>query len=390
MGWTEKLPSGKFRGIYRTPDGRTRTAPGGPWTQNAAALRAANKAEADSRAPGWRDPEAGRRTWGEWCTAWWPTRQVEASTLATDTGRRDRHLTPRWADVPLCDITRQDIRAWAADLRDHGTAHDGKPGRPLAPATVQRIIHLLSASLLAAVDAGALTANPAARLNLGGASPIVERYLTREEYGKVRTELTKQADPAYPLLADLLVSTGLRWGEAVGLHRERLQPDRGVLEVIEVWTLTARTVKPYPKGKKRRVVPIPAWVDLPPSRDGDKCGHRHESGTCRSELVLVNSSGNVIDTSHFTKAWGKACKAAGVGHVRVHDLRHTYASWLIQAGVPLEEVGRLLGHISPVTTQRYAHLGATPSAAILAALSDPRATTKKNRQPRGLAGLRMV
>lgn len=131
-------------------------------------------------------------------------------------------------------------------------------------------------------------------------------------------------------------------------------------------------------------------MTIPDSREGTKCGHEHITGRCRSELVYVNASGSVVDSSHFTKALTRAAKAAGIGHLRVHDLRHTYASWLIQAGIPLEEVGRLLGHVSPITTQRYTHLGATPSAAVLAALSDPRPATKKTRQPRGLAGLRIV
>lgn len=75
-----------------------------------------------------------------------------------------------------------------------------------------------------------------------------------------------------------------------------------------------------------------------------------------------------MDGSRFRARWDAACRAAGVGHVRVHDLRHTYASWLLQSGVDLAEVGRLLGHTSPLTTQRYAHLAETPSAAVLEAL----------------------
>lgn len=97
-------------------------------------------------------------------------------------------------------------------------------------------------------------------------------------------------------------------------------------------------------------------------------GDGHDA--CRSPLVIASAAGTVVDGANSRKQWERACVRAGVGRARVRDLRHTYASWLLQAGVPLAEVGRLLGRVSPITTQRYAHLAEVPSAAVLAELGD--------------------
>ena len=56
------------------------------------------------------------------------------------------------------------------------------------------------------------------------------------------------------------------------------------------------------------------------------------------------------------KEFSVAREKAGLPHVRIHDLRHTCASWLINKGVDLYTVGKILGHASPMTTARYAHL----------------------------------
>src|SRR5262249_60166020 len=56
------------------------------------------------------------------------------------------------------------------------------------------------------------------------------------------------------------------------------------------------------------------------------------------------------------RAWTKVCKDAGIANMRLHDLRHSYASTLANMGVSLQVVGKLLGHSKATTTQRYAHL----------------------------------
>lgn len=346
MGWTEELPSGKYRALYRDRHGTRRSA--GTFDHKKRAADAAAVAEAEARKIGWRDPSAGLTSWGEWCAAWWDTRPVEAGTLQRDAYRRDKHLLPRWSDVALVDVTRHDVKAWAAAL-----------SKNLAPASVQRIVYLFSASLVAAIDAEILSVNPAFRVKIAKGETSVQRFLTRDEFAAVHAELPSDFDKA---IAGLLVGTGARWGEGIGAQIPRVDFARATFRIAETWDDTMRRVKPYPKGRKIRDVPAPDWVleDLAPLVRDRKRG------------LLFDRDGRMPILSNWrARVWVPAVAAADIGHARVHDLRHTYASWLIQSGVELAEVGRLMGHVSSQTTQIYAHLADTDSIRILRALPRP-------------------
>jgi integrase len=362
VAWAEKLPSGRYRGLYRDAHGKKRSV-GETFTHKARAERAAATVEAKVRRSLWSDPDAARRTWGEWADEWWPTRSVAGSTERVDKGRRSTHLDPRWGDVPIGSIRRHDIKEWAAAMRRRGTG----------ASTIQRAVHLLSASLAAAVDAEILDANPAARIDLPKGGQAMERYLTKEEFAAAVNELPTTHDQ---LVAYVLAYTGLRWGEMAGLHHNRLDLDRGLIAVVETFDEKNGTIKPYPKGKRARHVPVPGWLvemltELPQPKRGARCGLTHLEGTCRSSLVLTTESGTVMRNSNWADIWRDAVERADIGHCRPHDLRHTYASWLIQNGVELAEVGRLMGHVSTQTTAKYAHLGDTPTDAVMAALGTP-------------------
>lgn len=371
MAWAEKLPSGRYRACYRDGSGARRSVKGQTYTHKAAAVRAAAAAEDKARRLTRRDPNANRQTWGDWVKTWWPTRNVEPSTLKVDKGRLDRHLKPKWENVPLAEITRLGVKGWAAEMSRAG----------VGPTTVQRCVHLLSASLVAAVDAEVLDANPAARIKLAGSAEAQERYFTREEYAKLWEQMPTTLDQ---LVADVLVGTGLRPGEGSGLHWNRVDLGRGIVRVVETYDETSGEIKPYPKGKRVRDVPI--TPDLVASLRAEKlrreelgedlaagCGVPHRVGVCRSALVLAGPRGGVLRMSNWAyRSFKPALEYASVGHARPYDLRHTYASWLLQEGIPLAVVGQLLGHVSSQTTQIYAHLAAPPNAAVVAALSAPR------------------
>lgn len=369
MAWTHKLSSGKYRGRYRGPDGRTRTVPEGPFTHKREAQLAAAAAEAESRKLGWRDPAAAGRTWGEWCKEWWPSRKVAASTLKDQAGTRDLHLMARWGDVRLIDITRHDVKKWAAELRST-TDEDGEVTIHRAASTVRNVVFLLSSSLRAAVDAEILTANVAADLKLPQPAPGKEHFLTRPEFDR----LVEQLEGADRAMVLLLAGTGLRWGEAAGLHRHRIDTRRNMIEVVEAHVIKTNRIAPVPKGKRMRSVPIAPWVDLSAldTPDPGSCGVTHLEGECRGGLLLTadvgKHQGEIVTHASFVARFNRAVAAAGLGHVRIHDLRHTYASWLLQGGRPIAEVGKLLGHKASITTERYSWLAELASQDVLDAL----------------------
>lgn len=210
------------------------------------------------------------------------------------------------------------------------------------------------------------------RLKLPSRPPAGERFLTHAEF----VLLTEEFGDAFDVAAiALMAGCGLRWGEAMGLHRHRLDLERGWLRVVETWDPKAGQVEAYPKGKKVRDIPVPDWVGETLGRlavaSAGNCGHVHAAGRCRSNLVL-HGAGEMTDVNNWRKrVWAPALDRAKIGHARPHDLRHTYASWLVQNRVSIEEVARLLGHASSVVTQRYAHLADTPKDSVLTALGVP-------------------
>lgn len=357
MSWAEKLPSGKYRGLYRDAQNKRRSA--GTYTHKAEAVRKAGAAEEKARRQTWRDPESAKRTWGEWADEWWPSRSVAPSTLQVDRQRRAQRLDPRWGTVPLGAITRQDVKAWAAELKRDG----------LSAPTAQRCVHLLSASLAAAVDAEIIEVNPAAKIKIGGGSAVHERYLTREEYALLREQMPTVRDQ---IILDVLIYTGMRWGEMAGLHVARVDFERGIIRIAETWDEHTGQIKSTPKGKRPRQVPLtPELVEVLKNlpHEGQTCGYAHDRGRCVGPLLLTTEAGSVLRNQAWSgSVFRDAVKDSGIGHLRIHDLRHSYASWLAQDGVDLGEIGKMLGHRSAVTTQRYAHLVDEPSPAVLAAL----------------------
>lgn len=364
MAYVRKLPSGKWQARYRDAAGLERSA--GTFAHKREAERKAEVAEDKARGTFWRSDAGRQQRWGTWADeVWLPSRTVADATARGDRLRMKNHLRPRWEHVPVASISRTDVKTWAAQLAKSG----------LGPSSVRKCVALLSASLAAAVDAELIASNPAHQLNLPTAPTDLERFLTRGEFDVLAYHMPTERDL---LIVEMLAYTGLRWGELAGLHRARVDVGRQMLRVVEAYDADAHKMKAYPKGKQSRDVPLPAFLAVKIAQIGYPvgvdCGVPHASGRCPGPLLISAEKGGPLrNTNWASRVWRPSVRLAELGHVRPHDLRHTYASWLLQRGVPLAELSRLLGHAHSTTTERYAHLAEVPSVAILEALGEPAA-----------------
>lgn len=364
MAWTEELPPDRngvvrYRGVYRLADGRKRRK---TWDHKRAALRWALAEEQKVVDGSLRDPAKGRMRWGDWCDTWWPSRKLEPGALRSQVSLRDNHVHPRWGQTPLNEITHLDVQSWVNRLT---------PG--LSSSSARQCFYLLSASMKAAVRAGLIDHSPCFGVALPTLPPAPERYLTDDEIDA----LFFQLDGVYRVLVELLLETGMRLGEAVALHLQRIDFEAKTIEVVEVWDQYSRVIKSYGKGKRRRTVPLTphlegllmAWIRSQSLES--TCGFEHAKGSrCRSDLAMRGPRGSVLDPHNFTGVkWREALYFSGIGHARPHDLRHTFASRLVTAGVPMARVQKLLGHDSITTTERYGHLANEGHDEVLAALA---------------------
>ncbi len=251
-----------------------------------------------------------------------------------------KRLRPQWGPVLLKAIRQRDIEAIHRDLR-------------ATPYRANRVLSLLSHMFAKAVEWDLLDASP---LKKGIAKRLRfpeepnQRWLTAEEQGRLNKALDEYSDQRAADVIRLLLLTGSREGEALQADWSQFDLKRGV------W------VKPSHATKQRRTENLPL---------SDKAiALLKRLGPKKSGPLFPGADGDARVT--IRRPWVQVLRAAGLAQaverqgkrrkitrykptVRLHDLRHTFASELVNKGVSLHLVGRLLGHTQPSTTARYAH-----------------------------------
>jgi|SRR5690625_729525 len=301
---------------------------------------------------------------------WFPKHLAIVSINATEGTLDDyqkvaaRSFLPRLGELPLDMITRQDVIdfiAWYKQQPNQRTVDARKKaqreGRPLPelkylkPKSV-RIAHgLLSSTLQTAVEGGHLDRNPAKGVPVPKDDTEEEKEIfSRDEWGLFYEAMQ---DYYKPLVAFMLV-TGCRIGEATAVQVRDLNVATNTVSVIRAWKKgkgRSRVLGSPKSRRSRRFVKLPDWAV--------EIFKQAAAGKKRDDMLFPSPTGKRIDSSNFgSRQWSRALEKAGIDkHLTPHSLRHTYASWLLMAGVPPQTVQHILGHESLQTTSEvYGHL----------------------------------
>jgi len=361
---------------YRVGHGRTAPtrrmtigAHGSPWTVDQARIEARKLL---GRAANGEDPAGEKQdakkqiTVNQLCDLYLEQGMAtkKASTIITDKGRIERHIRPLLGKKRVSDVTRADIKRFMQDVANGKTATDvktGLRGRAIVrggKGTASRTVGLLGGIFSYAFDCGLIEVNPVRGIKRF-ADKRGNRYLSQQELvalgQALRDGLNKGLNPLALSILKLLIFTGARKGEIETLNWSEVDFDGGFLRLSD--SKTGQKTIPLNAGALEVLVSLDR-VEGSPFVFPAHRGNGHYEGT--------------------PKVWRIVRSMAGIEDVRLHDLRHSFASIAVSGGASLPIIGALLGHTNNATTQRYAHLNDDPLKAatesvgskISAAMSD--------------------
>lgn len=294
-----------------------------------------------------------RVTVADWAAKWQEARNVDKATAKKDASQIKNHVLPRWGDWPLQAVSRSEVQVWVKDMTKAGHGAN----------TVVGAYHRFAAMMADAVLEGLIGASPCREVDMPKVVRPAPRWLTRHEYELIQMALavTPRA-PVWQAYVGLACFSGLRPGELAGLDVEHVDFDRLLVRVEQV--MTRHGLRAYPKSDTSvRTVPFPPEVgDLLWRVVGDTGG---------GAVFTTPRSDRVRDENFRDRVWGPAVAAAGIEPVRPYVMRHTMASWLVQAGVPPWEIAKMLGHSSTRLVDTYAHLAPDAHDRVRAAWGSP-------------------
>lgn len=249
-------------------------------------------------------------------------------SVANDESMLNAYVLPAWKAKKVSSITRRDIENLQHKLSNR-------------PYRANRVLALCSKMFSLAVDWSWIERNP-----VRGIKKFAEekrtRWLKPDELKRLIAALELCPQQRAANVIRVLLLTGARIGEVFNMTWDQLDLEKGV------WTKPSA----HTKQKKEEYVPLsPPAVQLLKAIK-DESSHL-------SFYVFPGDCKN-MPLDNIRRSWEWLREKSELHGVRIHDLRHTYASYLVSSGLSLEIVGRLLGHTQAATTMRYAHLADDP------------------------------
>jgi len=269
--------------------------------------------------------------------------RIKYSTTVTKDTIIDNRIMPYFADKKIVDITTNDIIQWQNEMIRF---RDPKTGRPLTKSYLKTLHNQMSAMMNYAVKFFNLKENPAAKVgNMGSEKDIVINFWTKEEYMKF-VEVMMDKPLAYYCF-ETLYWTGIREGELLALTPADIDFNAKTIKISKTYHyLNKQEIITSPKTpKSNRTVSIPDFL----AEELEEYMELMYNMKPTDRLFPVRKS-------FLAKNIHAGATAAGVKQIRVHDLRHSHVSLLINMGYNVVAIGDRVGHESAEITFRYAHM----------------------------------
>ncbi len=348
MAWVIERHGAKgvgYMACYRDPEGAQRSA--GSFPTRRAAQRAAVREELKVNDGQWHDTSLGKVTFKTYVeSVWLPSRHIEASTLAAYQSYLNRQFYPLFGAMALSKILPSHIQDWVTTAAGNG----------LSAASIRKYHMMLHSVFKRAVRDRTITFNPCEDTELPKVIAKRRRTLTPDEYRRLLDSIPE----SHRLMIQVAIETGLRWGELIALRPRHLDFEHKTLTVAE--TIVEVPLRAAPNGQRVYVKPYPKdneprTMGLSPELLDQLRAAIQQRGLGRDDLIFATRDGTPISRNTFrTRVWAPAVKASGVDfNVRIHDLRHAHASWLLAGGSDLRSVMDRMGHSLIQTTQKYLH-----------------------------------
>jgi integrase len=390
----ERLPSGRFRARVIGADGRYVSAPTTFASRTDASLWV-DLQRADLVRGTWQAPVklSASPSVGAYVEGWieeHPTARASSKELYR--GLLRTCITPGLGRVAVSRLRPVAVRRWHHQLGDR-LAADAEArraslvarGRTVSCASVQdgrtrqaQAYRLLRAAMATAVTDGLLASNPCIlrgaatpRRAVGRDRPVSERLLSPAQVADAAAAMPDR----YRALVLMAAWSGLRQGELLALTRAELD-----LEVVPSRVTVRRAVRRGDNGQLRADVPkTPSSVrvvTLPGPLVAILEDHLERFVPARGDaLLFATQTGTIPARSNLGATWRRACTAAGVPHVRLHDLRHVAQVNAAEAGATLPELMARLGHATPAAAMVYLHARTDRDTQLTAALGHAMAVT---------------
>ena len=276
---------------------------------------------------------------------------TKITTYQTKKNRIDNWLLPSFADRPVNEITPAEIRQWEATLKESRT----QAGKQLSDGYMQNIFIELSGIFNYAVRYYGLPSNPCRIAgNMVGKKNKSLNFWTKDEFDKFIDTFDVE-DPYYTMFM-ILYYTGMRKGELQALTPADIDLDNGIITISKTYKLIdgQSHILPPKTAKSNRTISIPPFLC-----DVIRDYLTHIYGYKQDDMIFC------YGRSTFKRHLENHADLAGIKHIRIHDLRHSHASLLIELGFSALLVAERLGHESVSTTlDIYSHLFPTKQSQV--------------------------